>query len=161
LAKILNQEYLARQKLTEVDSRVSALAAKTKNSDKSALIALYTSGKVSVFGPKSRFGVLHQAFGIKAADPNIQESNNGQVITFEFLKKTDPDYIFVIDRARIIGEETLAQSFFDNDVVKSTRAYKNKGLIFLNTEIWYTVSGGIQSMTKMIDEISDVVSAGA
>lgn len=159
LGKILNKDELVKQKLAEVDTKLDALAEKSKSSNKNALIALYTSGKVSVYGPKSRFGVLHQAFGIRPADPNIQESNNGQVITFEFFKKTDPDYIFVIDRAKIIGEETLAQSFFDNDVVKSTKAYKSKGLIFLNTEIWYTVSGGIQSMTHMIEEISKVVDA--
>lgn len=157
LGRILNKEALAKEKLAEIDAKLKALAAKTKGNEKNGLIALYTSGKVSVYGPKSRFGVLHQDFGIKAADPNIVDSNNGQVITFEFLKKVDPDYIFVIDRAKIIGEETLAQSFFDNDVVRATKAYKNKGLIFLNTETWYTVTGGLQSMTKMIEEITNVV----
>ena len=122
---------------------------------KNGLISLYTAGKVSVYGPQSRFGVLHQAFGIKPADPNIKEAaQHGQVVNFEYIKKVDPDYLFVVDRAKILGEETLAQTFFDNDVIKSTKASKNNGIIYLNTENWYTVSGGIQSMTKMIEEVS-------
>lgn len=155
LGKILKKEDLVKQKLDEVDKKLAELTARTKASEKTGLISLYTAGKVSVYGPNSRFGVLHQAFGLKPADPNIQEAaQHGQVVNFEYLKKIDPDYLFVVDRAKILGEETLAQTFFDNDVVKSTKAFKNNGIIYLNTENWYTVSGGIQSMTKMIEEIS-------
>jgi len=158
LGKILNKEDAVKQKLAEVDKKLAELAAKTKASEKTGLIALYTAGKVSVYGPNSRFGVLHQAFGIKPADANIQEAaQHGQVVNFEYIKKIDPDYLFVIDRAKILGEETLAPTFFDNDVIKSTKAFKNSGIVYLNTENWYTVSGGIQSMTKMIEEISGVV----
>lgn len=158
LGRILNKEDLTKQKLAEVDKKLADLNAKTKASEKTGLISLYTAGKVSVYGPNSRFGVLHQAFGIKPADANIQEAaQHGQVVNFEYIKKIDPDYLFVIDRAKILGEETLAQTFFDNDVIKSTKAFKNNSIIYLNTENWYTVSGGIQSMTKMIEEISGVI----
>lgn len=158
LGKILQKEDLTKQKLAELDKKLADLTSKTKSSEKTGLISLYTAGKVSVYGPNSRFGVLHQAFGIKPADANIQEAaQHGQVVNFEYVKKTDPDYLFVIDRAKILGEETLAQTFFDNDVIKSTKAFKNNSIVYLNTENWYTVSGGIQSMTKMIEEISTVV----
>lgn len=158
LGKILQKEDLTRQKLAELDKKLADLTAKTKASEKTGLISLYTAGKVSVYGPNSRFGVLHQAFGIKPADANIQEAaQHGQVVNFEYIKKIDPDYLFVIDRAKILGEETIAQTFFDNDVIKSTKAFKNNSIVYLNTENWYTVSGGIQSMTKMIEEISTVV----
>lgn len=158
LGKILKKEDLVKQKLAEVDKKLAELTAKTKDSEKTGLISLYTAGKLSVYGQSSRFGVLHQAFGVKPADPNIQEAaQHGQVVNFEYLKKIDPDYLFVIDRAKILGEETLAQTFLDNDVVKTTKASKNNNIIYLNTENWYTVSGGIQSMTKMIEEITAAV----
>lgn len=155
LGKILKKEDIAKQKLVEVDKKLAELTTKTIDSDKTGLISLYTAGKLSVYGPQSRFGVLHQAFGVKPADPNIKEAaQHGQVVNFEYLKKIDPDYLFVIDRAKILGEETLASTFLDNDVVKTTKAAKNNNIIYLNTENWYTVSGGIQSMTKMIEEMS-------
>lgn len=158
LGKILKKEDLVKEKLAEVDKKLAALTEKTKNSNQTGLISLYTAGKVSVYGQSSRFGVLHQAFGVKPADPNIQEAaQHGQVVNFEYFKKVDPDYIFVIDRAKILGEETLAQTFFDNDVIKSTKAAQNNKIVYLNAENWYTVSGGIQSMTKMIEEISTVI----
>ncbi len=158
LGQILNKEELAKQKLAEVDAKVKSLSEKNRERKENALIALYTSGKVSVYGPQSRFGILHQEFGIQTADPNIVDSNSGQLVNFEFFKKVDPDYIFVIDRAKILGEETLAPSFFDNEIMKSTKAYKNQGLIYLDTESWYTVTGGLQSMSKMVDDIDRAMS---
>lgn len=154
LGKILNKEAEVKTKLDALDKKVADLKAKTSASEKTGLISLYTAGKISVYGPQSRFGILHQAFGIKPADTEIKEAaQHGQVVNFEYLKKVDPDYLFVIDRAQILGEETLAKTFLDNDVMRSTKAFKNDGVVYLNTENWYTVSGGLRSLDKMVDEI--------
>lgn len=154
LGKILNKEADVKTKLDALDKKVADLKAKTSASEKTGLISLYTGGKISVYGPQSRFGILHQAFGIKPADTEIKEAaQHGQVVNFEYLKKVDPDYLFVIDRAQILGEETLAKTFLDNDVMRSTKAFKNDGVVYLNTENWYTVSGGLRSLDKMVDEI--------
>lgn len=156
--RILKKETLADEKLAELDKKVADLKAKTTASGKTGLISLYTGGKISVYGPQSRFGLLHQALGIKPADPNIKEAaQHGQLVNFEYIKQVDPDFLFVIDRAKILGEETIAKTFLENDVIKATKAHKNNHVIYLDTEIWYTVSGGIQSMTKAIDEINSVV----
>lgn len=158
LGKILKQEEKATVKLSALDKKLADVSGRISQSGKTGLISLYTGGKVSVYGPQSRFGVLHQSFGIKPADPNIKEAaQHGQVVNFEYIKQVDPDYLFVIDRAQILGEETLAKTFLDNDVIRSTKAFKNDGVIYLNTEIWYTVSGGLQSMEKMIAEIDGAV----
>ncbi len=155
LGRIFKREDEAKQKLAELDARMERLSERTRSSGKTGLISLYTAGKISVYGPRSRFGILHQAMGIKPADPNIQEAaQHGQVVNFEYLKKIDPDYLFVVDRAKILGEETLAKTFLDNEVVRSTKAAREDHIIYLDTENWYTVSGGLQSMSKMIDEIA-------
>ena len=62
-----------------------------------------------------------------------------------------------MDRAQILGEETLAKTFLDNDVIRSTKAFKNGAVIYLDTEVWYTVSGGLTSMEGMIAEIDAIV----
>ena len=156
--RILKKEDLVDEKLQELDKRTADLKAKATASEKTGLISLYTGGKISVYGPRSRFGIVHQAFGIKPADTNIKEAaQHGQLVNFEYIKQIDPDYLFVIDRAKILGEETLAKSFLDNDVIKSTKAAKDGHIIYLDTEIWYTVSGGLQSMGKMIAELDAIV----
>ncbi len=159
LGRIVGKEAEATGKLNAIESSILSLAEKSKASNKKGLIALYTSGKVSVYGPKSRFGILHQDFGVAPADAKIVDSNSGQVVNFEYFKSVDPDYIFVIDRAKVVGEETLARSFFENELMQTTKAYKGKGLVFLDTESWYTVTGGLQSMSKMISEVSRVVNS--
>lgn len=157
IGQILNLEEAASSKLAELDKKVASVKTANEASGKNALISLYTGGKISVYGPQSRFGVLHQAFGLKPADTNIKEAaQHGQVVNFEYIKQVDPDYLFVIDRAQILGEETVARSFLDNDVLRSTKAFKNNGVIYLDTENWYTVSGGLQSMSKMVDEIASL-----
>lgn len=158
LGRILDREAKANEKLTDLDKKLTELNRRVEQSGKTGLISLYTGGKISVYGPQSRFGILHQSFGIKPADPNIKEAaQHGQVVNFEYIKQIDPDYLFVMDRAQILGEETLAKTFLDNDVIRSTKAFKNGAVIYLDTEVWYTVSGGLTSMERMIAEIDAIV----
>lgn len=158
LGRILDREARANEKLAELDKKLTELNSRVEQSGKTGLISLYTGGKISVYGPQSRFGILHQSFGIKPADPNIKEAaQHGQVVNFEYIKQIDPDYLFVMDRAQILGEETLAKTFLDNDVIRSTKAFKNGAVIYLDTEVWYTVSGGLTSMERMIAEIDAIV----
>ena len=59
-----------------------------------ALIVLGSEGKVSAYGPSSRFGVIHDVFGFKAADEKIEVSTHGQNVTFEYILETNPRYTF-------------------------------------------------------------------
>ena len=67
------------------------------------LVILGSEGKVSAYGPNSRFGVIHDVFGYKAADEKIEVSTHGQNITFEYILETNPDVLFVIDRDAAVG----------------------------------------------------------
>lgn len=62
------------------------------------LVVLSNGGKVSAFGPGSRFGMVHEVFGVKPADENVEVAQHGQNVSFEYIVDLDPDYLFVIDR---------------------------------------------------------------
>lgn len=41
--------------------------------------------------------------------------------------------------------------------MNKTEVSKNGNIVYLNSVIWYTMTGGIESTNQMIDEIADAV----
>ena len=115
-------------------------------------------GNISAFGEGSRFGLIHKEFGFAPADSNIEVSNHGQSITFEYILEKNPDYVFVIDRAAVAGGNVTAEQIFDNDLIKETDAYKNGRIVYLTSQIWYVASGGLQGTNIMIEDIQQALS---
>lgn len=151
--KLFSKEEEAIEALTEIEEKINALKEKASSLDEKALIVLGTEGKVSAYGPSSRFGVIHDEFGFPAVDEKIEVSTHGQSITFEYILETNPDIIYIIDRDSAIGMDSTIKESFENDIVQKTEAYKNDRLIYLDGEIWYLAGGGLQSLHMMIDEI--------
>ena len=130
----------------EVNKKASAL-------DKKGLIVLANEGKVSAYGPSSRFGVIHDVFGFGAADEKIEVSTHGQSITMEYIMETNPDVLFVIDRNTAVGGEAGAEKVIENELVKKTTAFKENKIIYLDPDAWYLSGGGLQSVKLMAEEI--------
>ncbi|MFC7366179.1 MULTISPECIES: siderophore ABC transporter substrate-binding protein [Bhargavaea] len=153
VAKIFGKEDEMNKELEDIDSRVAGIQEKTSATDEKALIVLGSQSKVSAYGPSSRFGLIHDVFGLKPADENIEVSTHGQNITFEYILETNPDILYVIDRDAAIGEDSSVKASLENDLVQKTNAYKNDNIHYLNGEYWYLSGGGLQSMKEMISEV--------
>lgn len=113
-------------------------------------------GKLSAYGPGSRFGILHDVFGFAAVDKNIEVSTHGQSVSAEYVAEKDPDYLFVVDRGVISGNQGVsaaAKEAVENDLVKNTKAFKNGNIIYLDANYWYLSGGGLVSTANMADEI--------
>ncbi len=155
LAEIFDKKAEVTRELAKIDSAVNALQKKVAASNKNALIVLTNEGKVSAYGPKSRFGLIHDVFGVPAVDPNIQASTHGQSITFEYIVEKNPDYLFVVDRSAVVGGKASAKQTVENDLVKNTNAYKEGNIIYLDPNYWYLSGGGLTSVEKMIQEVNN------
>nr|WP_314358882.1 siderophore ABC transporter substrate-binding protein [uncultured Achromobacter sp.] len=161
LAAIYGKQAQARQKLDALRASISALQGQAATAG-TALVILTTGGKMSAYGPGSRFGVIHDAFGLKPAAKGLNVSNHGQAISFEFIAETNPDWLFVIDRDAAIGREGVsAQRMLDNDLVRATAAWKNKRVVYLNGFNWYLLgSAGLTAMQQNVDDIAAALAPG-
>ncbi len=50
-----------------------------------ALVVLVNEGQLSAYGKGSRFGLIHDTFGFKAADDKIEASTHGQSVSYEYV----------------------------------------------------------------------------
>lgn len=85
LAEVFEKEEEMDAAIADIEERIAAVKEKTDASDEKALIVLGNQGKVSAYGSNSRFGIIHDVFGYKAADEKIEVSTHGQNITFEYI----------------------------------------------------------------------------
>ncbi|MEW9612849.1 siderophore ABC transporter substrate-binding protein [Shinella sp. S4-D37] len=140
--------------LARLDSAVADLKTLAAGKGKGLLI-LTTGGKMSAYGPGSRFGMLHSAYGVLPAAETQNVGNHGQAISFEYILETNPDWLFVIDRDTAIGREgTAAAQFLDNEVVRQTKAWQGGNVVYLDAAAWYLVGGGISSMQRTVDQLA-------
>lgn len=161
LGEIFNKQSEAEQALKDIDSSIQALKDKVTAAGKKALIVLTNEGKISAYGPGSRFGIIHDVFGFGASDPNIEVSTHGQSVSFEYVMEKNPDYLFVVDRSAVVagtGEAVPAAQVIENDLVKNTTAYKEGHIVYLDPNYWYLSGGGIESVQEMIKEVDASVS---
>ncbi len=157
LGQIFDKEDILAEHIDKIEERIKELNEEAQSSGRTGLFIMANDGNLSAYGLGSRFGILHKEFGVEAVDNNIDSSTHGQKISFEYIMEKDPDYIFVMDRAVIAGGDISAKQVMDNDLIKSTKAYENDRIIYLDAHIWYVSSGGLTSTLKMVEEIEDAL----
>lgn len=82
------------------------------------------------------------------------DATHGDSVSFEYLVKQDPEYIFVLDRNSVTGDTNIANDVVENEVVKQTNAYKNNKIIYLeHSNVWYSASDGITALGVMLDDL--------
>ncbi|WP_019637369.1 siderophore ABC transporter substrate-binding protein [Paenibacillus fonticola] len=159
LGQIFGKEAEVDQEWGAIEESVKAINEQTAASEGKGLVILTTGGKVSAYGPGSRFGIIHDEFGIAPADDTIEVSTHGQSISFEFVAEKNPDYLFVIDRDAVVSEggqeAEPASKLVENDLVKKTNAYKNGKIIYLDASYWYLSGGGLISVPEMAKEVQE------
>jgi len=155
LGEIFGKTAEVEAKLAEIDKEIVSLHETASSNDSTGLITMASEGALSAYGPGSRFGVIHDEFGVAAADEGIEEANHGQTVSFEYVLETNPDYLFVLDRGAAVGaeDEESAQDTVENELVQQTTAYQEDNIIYLDPGYWYLASGGLTSVSEMVKEI--------
>ncbi|WNS75811.1 siderophore ABC transporter substrate-binding protein [Bacillus sp. DTU_2020_1000418_1_SI_GHA_SEK_038] len=152
IAQVFGKEEQMKTELEEVNKAIAAIKEKTESSDARTLIIMGNEGKVSAYGPSSRFGILHDVFGYEPADEKIEQSTHGQSISFEYISETNPDIMFVIDRDAAFDSNASVKDAIENELVQKTNAFNNGKIFYLNGGPWYLSGGGLQSMKLMIED---------
>ncbi len=159
LGEIFGKDAEAEQELAAINDSIKSLNDEATASGKKGLVILTTGGKVSAYGPGSRFGIIHDVFGIGAVDENLKADTHGDSISFEFVAEKNPDYLFVVDRDAVVTEEGKqaepASKLVENDLVKKTNAYKNGKIVYLDANYWYLSGGGLLSVPEMLKEVQE------
>ncbi|HLT57332.1 MAG TPA: siderophore ABC transporter substrate-binding protein [Limnochordales bacterium] len=153
LAAIFGKEEEAEAELAAIRESVDALRAAAAAQGGKALVVLVNEGRISAYGPGSRYGMIHDDFGFGAADEGIVASTHGQTVSFEYVLAKNPDYLFVIDRTAAIGGESSAKAVIENDLIKMTKAYQNGRIVYLDPGAWYLSGGGLVSVAQMVAEV--------
>lgn len=157
LGRIFGKESEAEVRIEKIENAVSSLKRAGAQAG-TGLIVLTTGGKMSAYGPGSRFGMIHDAFGIKPAVDGLAVSTHGQAINAEFILKANPDWLFVIDRDAATGQGTgAAKAVLDNDLVAATVAWKKGQVVYLDPINWYLIGGGVQSLQASIDQVAKAI----
>lgn len=155
IGEIFEQEDEIERELQEIDEKIASLQEKARDQNETALIILANEDKISAYGPSSRFGIIHDEFGLTPVDENIEASTHGMNVTFEYVMEHDPEMLYVIDRGEAIGEEPTAKQIVENTLIKRTSAYEQDNIIYLHPDYWYLSGGGLISVTEMIEEVSN------
>ncbi|WP_404451096.1 siderophore ABC transporter substrate-binding protein [Virgibacillus necropolis] len=155
IGTIFDKKDEIEKELTKIEESISKLQEKAASLDKKALITLVSGGKISAYGSKSRFGMIHDVFGVEAIDDSIEASTHGMNVSFEYVVEQNPDLLYVIDRGAIVGDESSAKQVVENKLVKKTKAYKNDHIVYLDPNYWYLSGGGLVSVQEMVNEIAD------
>ncbi|MFJ8513973.1 siderophore ABC transporter substrate-binding protein [Lysinibacillus xylanilyticus] len=156
--KIFGKEKEAADAFAAYEAKVEEVKAKTASAKEKALIVLGSEGSLSAYGPGSRFGVIHDVYGVKPADDKIEVSTHGANASFEYVRDTNPDVLFVVDRDAAVNPEgeTGTKAAIENEIVGATNAAKNGKIVYLDPQVWYLSGGGLTSETQKVEDVLKV-----
>lgn len=133
----------------DIDGLIEQTKVLTKDKG-TGLVIMVNGNKLSAYGDKSRFGFVHTVLGVPMADDQIADARHGQPISFEYLQKVNPDWLFVMDRSAAIGEDSAgAQAVLDNPLVAQTTAWKKDQVVYLSPDSYLAFGGYYQWMQDL------------
>lgn len=152
-ATIFDASDVTQKAMQSLEDDINDLKSKVATTDKRALIVLHNKGRFSAYGKNSRFGIIHDVFGVKQAVQDLEAGRHGQRVSNEFIQNANPDYLYIIDRSAVVDKSATNKEEIENQLIQQTNAYKNGKIIYLDPEVWYLSGGGIYSLHKMIDQV--------
>ncbi|WP_434777786.1 siderophore ABC transporter substrate-binding protein [Neisseria sp. Ec49-e6-T10] len=157
--KIFGKEAQAAKQIELLDQSIEKTKEKSSQAG-TALVLMISGGKISAYGPGSRFGFVFDSLSFKPAANFPSEGRHGNVVSPEFILETNPDWIFVIDRDTAIGESeanAAAKKVLDNQLINKTKAQENNHIIYLDSPALY-IAGGLRTYQELVKQIDEVLS---
>lgn len=154
LGQIFNRADLAQEKMAELDNEVKKAKEITSNRPEKALVVLHNNGSFSNFGIQSRYGFIFNDLGVKPASAIIDTNLHGQPISSEFIKKADPDILYIVDRTAVMEHRPIINAEnVSNPLLRETKAWKNGHVVFVDADAWYITGASPTSLKILINDV--------
>ncbi|MEN6669152.1 siderophore ABC transporter substrate-binding protein [Psychrobacter sp. B38] len=128
----------------DIDTLIDETKAVIKDKG-TGLVIMVNGNKLSAYGAQSRYGFIHSVVDVPMADDQIKDAKHGQPVSFEYLQKTNPDWLFVLDRSAAIGEDGAgAKAVLDNPLVAQTNAWRKNQVVYLSPDSYLAFGGYYQ-----------------
>lgn len=141
--------------MDDLATQIQDLQDEITDADETAMFVQVSDGTIGAYGPGSRFGTIYTDFGYQGTGaPLDEEGSHGEEISQEFFVEYNPDVLFVLDRAKAIGEDQKpALDVLDNELVNSVNAAKNDRIVEVDGFAWYLASSAPGSIQQMVDDV--------
>ncbi|WP_392565399.1 siderophore ABC transporter substrate-binding protein [Utexia brackfieldae] len=157
LGEIFDKQAEAEKQITQFKQKIAAVKARASDQG-TALIILINGGKMSAYGPGSRFGFIYDELGFKPATKLAESGTHGNIVNAEFLLNVNPDWLFVLDRDSAIGNNQAlsAKQVLDNPLIHKTKVWQDNKIVYLDSSALY-IAGGLQTYNQLLDQINQVL----
>jgi iron complex transport system substrate-binding protein len=154
LGSIFGLEQEATDLMNGLESQIAEVKSRAADAG-TAMVVQVSDGTVSAYGPGSRFSQVYTDFGFAATQAPIEDGgSHGEEISQEFFVQYNPGVLFVLDRAKAIGEEqTPALDVLNNGLVGATDAAKNGTITEIDGFAWYLAASAPSSWQQMVDDV--------
>ncbi|MEQ1964281.1 siderophore ABC transporter substrate-binding protein [Xenorhabdus khoisanae] len=153
LGEIFNKQDIVKSQTVGLGKTIAAAQEKAKTANKKVLVLLHNAGELY---PNNQAIVYNVIKAPRAVLP-AQSDSKSRAVTADMIAQANPDVIFIIDRSEAIGAGKLEKTQFENEQVKSTNAYKNGKIVYLQSDLWYLSGGGLDSITKQVNAVADAL----
>lgn len=162
---LLGQIFGREDKATELNAALDAkmAAAKAAVAGKGTGLVIVTNGsKIGIYGPESRVSWIYKELALPSVFDEVDDRDHGgDAITFEYLLKTNPDWLFVIDRDAGVGtSEGTAKALLDNELIHQTNFWKNDRIVYLDPSAAYVTMNGFDALNVLLDQVIEAFSKG-
>ncbi|CRL66172.1 siderophore ABC transporter substrate-binding protein [Proteus vulgaris] len=156
LGELFDKQQATQEQITKLNNVIEQAQKKAAESDKKILVLMHNAGNLM---PNNQSVVYDVVKAKRAELPPVAEEDKGKrrVVTSEMIAKANPDVILIVDRSEAIGAGKLEKTTFEDDAIKTTSAYKNGGIVYLQADLWYLSGGGLDSLTKQIEAVESAL----
>ncbi|PHM63360.1 siderophore ABC transporter substrate-binding protein [Xenorhabdus ishibashii] len=154
LGELFNKQDDVKTQSAYLEKTITSAQEKAKAASSKVLVLLHNAGELY---PNNQVIVYNVIKAPRAVLPAKSDKDKSRSVTAEMIAQANPDVIFIIDRSEAIGAGKLEKDQFENDQVKSTNAYKNGKIVYLQSDLWYLSGGGVDSMTRQVNAVADAL----
>ena len=159
VAKIFGKEAETQQYIDDFNARLETINKKVTENGYTTLVTILSSRTLKALGANTRCSLIYNEAGFTNLGEEFTPAKHGDATSFEYVVDINPDFLFVVDKNSATGktEYEPAVEQLENELVKTTKAYKNGNIVYLNPREWYLVECGLTSTDRMIADLEDAL----